>query len=361
MAQAAKTLVPFDEGAKWRIGHPSLIGSVDYAAGQTKSLPLRKYGLVSGLLVHITADMTGSSAVLNEEGLFSLIESLQVNIGISSANPVDLSGAALRDIQSLDHFGFSPDRGCVGATTPNPLFYSAPVANSVTNKWVFSFYVPIAMNSHKERHLGILPMFAKGFRADLVIRWASLASMVASGSITAITNLVCQVEQHFFEMPDFRTVAPPNFFVVKRVSTRQGKLLAGDNLVDIPQEGQMLALMHTLRINGLRSDAILSHRLRVDGNDTFRHETLRGNRFRNRRSLGLDMNTGVVLQNFLDSEGEPFTGSARDTIDTGNIAAFESIIEVDPTVSLAANPSLNTIETMRILLQPIAVDMTPNE
>lgn len=356
--------IPFEEGAKFRIANSSLIGQVDYAAGQTKTLALRKYGLVSGLMVHISADAVlgaGANVTLNEEGLYGIIESLQVNIGIAGANPVDLSGGALRDIQKLDRYGFAPEKGPVGGTSPNALFYSAPVVNSATNKWVFSFYVPIALNTHKERHIGILPMFAKGFRADLVIRWAQAASIVSAGTFGGLTNVVCNVEQHFFEMPDFNRVAPPNFFVVKRVSSRQGKVLSGDNTVDIQQEGQLLALMHTLRVAGSRNDAILSHRMMIDGNDTFRHESLRGNRFRNRRDLGLDLNTGVVLQNFLDSEGEVFTGSARDTLDTGNLASLESIVEVDPAQALDANPSLNTIETTRILLQPIAVDATPNE
>src|SRR4051812_25498776 len=160
----AKALVPFDEGAKWRIGHPSLIGQIDYAAGQTKTLPLRKYGLVSGLLVHLEADVVvANPTVVGEEGLFGLIESLQVNIGISSANPVDVSGGALRDLQRLDSYGFSPDQGGIGSAAATPAFYSAPVvATPTVNKWKLSFYVPIAMNSHKERHIGILPMFAKG-------------------------------------------------------------------------------------------------------------------------------------------------------------------------------------------------------
>lgn len=351
------TRVPFRMGARWR---EAFVGTINYEADAEKSLRLKNVGFVNHLICHLEADYTvsGSAPAINEDGLFALIKSLEVQINISSANPVKLTGYGLKLLNMLDRFGYRPDLAGIGKATPQSNLYAIPVATSGTNKWRLSFIVPIGMNTHRESDIGCLPMFARGLQADLVVNWNALSKVVSGGTSPALANCKLKVEQAYFEMPNPNAVKMPSFFVVKRYEQAQGSVLAGDNTITIPQEGRLLALLHILRVNGLRDDNWDEHRIFMNENDTPYRQSLRSNRLKNRRELGIDLETGVFLQNFMNAEATIFSGSPHQTFDVGRIATFDSILSVTEDAALSSNPSLNTISTIRTLIQPLIV---PNE
>lgn len=354
MNSSQVTKKPFRHGARHR---EAPIGTIAYESGAEKSLKLKNVGFVNHLVCHLEADYTVSSTAptVHEDGLFNLIKSVEVQINISAANPVKLSGYALKLLNTVDRYGFRPDLAGVGKVTPQSSLYAVPIATSGTNKWRLSFIVPIGLNTHREADIGCLPMFARGLQADFVVNWNPLTSVVSGGTSPAIANCKMYVEQSYFEMPDPAKVAMPSFFVVKRVSQVQGSVLAGDNIVNIPQEGRLLALGHVLRVNGSRDDNIDEHRITINENDTPIRQTLRTNRLKNRRELGVDMETGTILQNFMAADNHTFSGSAHESFDAGRIATLDSILVVNSAASLSSNPSLNSIETIRTLIQPLVV------
>jgi hypothetical protein len=156
-------------------------------------------------------------------------------------------------------------------------------------------------------------------------------------------------------MPNPEVVNLSSWFVVKRYSELQGVNVKGDNKIEVPQEGALLAMHHILRLQGSRSDAIKEGRLYLNFNDEPYRQSLRTNRLVNREGLGLDMETGVMLWNFLNNDNLGFSGSLRETFDTGRIATFDSFLTIADDAVLGNNPSVNTIETIRTIVQPLVV------
>ena len=360
--QQNAAVIPFDEGAKARYVPDKILSDKlsGYASGSTATMALRKVGFTMALLVKLEMDVVVASGapVLGEEGLYSLIDRIQVVIGNNQAQPIDLSGTALRQVQRTLGFqnwgGF--DTPGVGKVVPNTKFYAHPtVANPTVNKWVFTFYVPFSANLHQDRHLGILPTAARGFTANLQIDYAKIENVISGGTVT-ISNSKATVDALTLDVPDFSKVKRPSFWIFARRSVTVGNVQPGDNKIEIPQGGILLALGGIVKANALRTDLVNEVGIVLAGNDQPLTETLFANQANFAARHRMDLPTGEFVFNLLEGSNEGFSGSYRDTIDTTKLGLLEMLVNVGA-ADLSTNPAKNSITMVRTTQHPINVSI----
>ncbi len=355
-----KTLMPFSEGAKYRDVPDKILSDklTGFSSGATSTMAMRKVGFTMGLLVHLemTATLGAGTPVLNEEGLYALIQRIQVVIGNNQAQPIDLNGAALHSIQrelGFNNFG-GFDSPSTGKVVANSKFYSAPIVAASANVWKMTFYVPFSANFHTDRHLGALPTAARSFTANLQIDWAKDTDVV-TGVTIAVTNSKATVESLVLDVPDFNAVDKPKFWIFARRSQTVGNVIAGDNKLEVPQGGILLHLGGIVKANGIRTDAVNEVGYVMAGNDQPRTQTLKFNQANYKARHNIDLPTGEFVYNLLEGYNEGFSGSYRDTIDTTKTGLLELLVNVDATADLSTNPAKNSITMIRTMQHPINV------
>lgn len=361
MTTQQKARIPFSEGAKFRYVEDKILSDklTGFSSGGQTTMALRKVGLTMGLLVTLEMDVVIASGapVLGEEGLYGLINRIQVILGNNQAQPIDLNAAGLRHVQRLLGFqqwaGF--DTPSVGKVVANPSMYAAPLAASpAVNKWVFTFLVPFSCNLHTDRHIGVLPTSARGFTANLQIDYEKIATAVTGGVLT-ITNSKATVDELTLDVPNFNQVQQPTMWIFARRSTTYGNVIPGDQKIEVPQGGVLLTLGGIVKANGVRTNKVNQVGVVLAGNDQPFTQSLVANQKNYQMRNRIDLPTGEFVFNFLEGSNEGFSGSYRDTIDTTALGLIETLVNVDATADLSTNPGLNSITIVRTTQHPINV------
>lgn len=356
-----RALMPFEEGAKFRYVPDKILSDKlpGYSSGGTSTMPLRKVGFTMGLIVKVELDLEWDSGapVLGEEGLYALIDRIQVVIGNNQAQPIDLNAAGLKQVQRTSGYknwgGF--DTPAVGKIVPNPKFYADTMpSNGVDKTVILTFIVPFSVNLHQDRHLGMLPTAARGFTANLQIDWAKITTAI-TGGVVNVKDARCTVDALTTDVPDFQRVQKPRFWIFARRSTNYGKVQQGDNKFEIPQGGILLSLGGIVKANGLRTDEIEEVGIIMAGNDQPYTQTLFANQVNFAARHRQDLPSGEFIFNLLEGSDEGFSGSYRDTIDTTSVGLLEALVNVGSGAALGVDASKNSITIVRTTQHPINV------
>lgn len=337
MNRAQGPVLPFRLNTRQRI---QPIGTLSVTPDATARLEIPKVGFLSGLLLQVRGTVTFSAAgVLTDLAPWSLIRRLVVGTNLGALNLVDLSGYGLY----LANLLRTPDsRVDVAGQT-----YAVPTAIGAQT-WNIALYVPIAANNGDEFDLGLINLQAAELQAFLTVQWGSLAELATNVTAQALHMDVSYI---YYEVPQDPSVKWPPQVLHRLVEEVQTINSTGENAVTLLRQGIILRLIHMLRINGARSNAIDTLGLRINKTDNIYQINRAHVQFMHQFRYLRELPTGVFVHDWWNSGEEVNRGDFRDAIDSEFATNTESVLTVTPGTVLGTNN--NFVHTIRQFVQAL--------
>lgn len=339
MAATEQELLPFRLNTRQRIAK---VGTIPFASGQRATgLEIPRVGFLNRIIVFLRGTMNaGAASALADLGPWQLINRLQVNVNIGSAQLIDLSGYGAYLFGSVLERAFAPDKAGIGATVPHIDNFSAPTANG-NNVWNLCYILPIAANQGMNFDAGLINLQAQEVRCTLDLTFGTPADAITVVG-TGFTG-TAHIYYEYYELPPEGVMFPPR--MLHRILEEVQPITAtGDQPYTVPRMGTMLQLIHLIRTNGARSDSIDEFRLHFNKTDNVYFSEKFERRMHNRLEWGIDLPVGAYGWDFWHSSEDVSEGDNRDTINTQKITTLESIVKITTgTVIGAGNNFLHSI------------------
>lgn len=324
------------------------IGTVDIAMGQARRMHMPSVGMLSNIILNVSADVTFSAApVMTTNGPFDLLKRLRFSMNLGQADIFNCGGfdTAIVNAQML-RAGYNPLNQQIalapGSAGPFP----------ATVHWEFSLVVPIAMNGQLQQAIGLVNLQAPEVQADLEITFGVASDFCSN--VSAVTGTVTG-HYEFYDAPRPELVQYPPVTIVRTLSETRPLLQTGDYIYEIPRAGSLLQLAHIVRtgnptvLNATlaqgfpgQSNIIAGGRIRWNRTDTVYEETGRCHAV---RTLMDNLVTpGAWVWNWLDAGPTRLNdGDFRDAFPVEKISTLESILTIDPAAVMGPNSNVTTI------------------
>ena len=285
--------------------------------GGVTRLELPKTGFLAGLMLRISATVTGSLSNENAYGASSIVNRVRL-ITNSAVDLINMSGVGYAylfdEMQGLGVHratGQNQGRTAVSAATFN-----------------LDMYLPIALNLRDP--IGLFMLGNEQTVVTLEIDWLADAS-VATGATVAATAVPYM---EFFTVPQRREDYPPLNVLHTITEDQESVAATGEYTKAMPRGNTYVAVAHGLGIGASGSDSFDTFQRRVNqstyiynGDDDsldIEHRMLRG-----RARPG-----GVVVVDFAATAGLGKFGSTRDLINTAQITNLDHIFNATATGTL---------------------------
>jgi hypothetical protein len=326
-----------------------------YSAGGNWQIDLPPVGHLSAINLRVTGAVNfGASGALGVRGPWDLLKNIQLVTNGGVAEIVDISGYGLFTKNCLDA-GFNPADSDI---------YAAATASG-DNTWDLRYRIPVSLNDRDEFWVGLmnlqtrnLQVTLKGTWADLTASGADIATLDSGTGPAATVKLTAEYEyyevgnparipQPGVPIPGLGYAIPPMYH--RLLETRQTITAAGEQTVTLPQQGNLLRLIHTI----IQNDAAVTYA----GADTFRllvnyqTELVRKSgwnmRYDMARTYLKALASHVFVHDFYNANAVPGMGDGRDVIPAQDISLVQSLM----TLASAPSGTLNQIYTLRELTQ----------
>ncbi len=324
------------------------VATVSYAAGQQlPSIRMPKTGFLNRIFLVLKGVMTLSSAgALQDLGPWNLLNRIQLNTNIGAAKTYDASGYGAYLVAATLERGFRPDRGGVGDTTPHPAVYSVPVASGANN-WTMNYILPIACNAGMNFDMGLINLQSLQTEVNLDIFCGNPLD-AATNATGFVGSIEVWIEYYEVPLPGSNVLLPP--LALHRIQEETFPIAnTGEQTYTVPKMGKLLQMIHLIRCNGTRSDAIDQLSVRFQRTDEPYRISKEYLRVLNRLQLGSDLPVGAYMLDLWHSSEDVGEGDLRDAIDSERIATLESNITITSGTTLGAGNNSNTI--IRRLIQ----------
>lgn len=324
-----------------------------WAAGQTLSFVLKRVGYLARVWIFIRGTMNlQNNTSLTALGPWQILNRIKLQFNQGNVTIYDASGYGTFLLDGLIQRGSLMNKAGIGDTSPLATIYSAGVSAG-NNTWNLAFCLPVAVNMADDGFsTGLLNLQAPEVEVDLQITCgANLDAVTAVGTGTGLAATVYPYVE-YFEVPDPNRYLQPAKVFHRIFEQNQAILNTGINTYTLPRLGNLLQLIHYMRINNALSAAIDYFELKLNYTDSVfrRDEWLMA--AINRQQHTQNWPTGVYVWDLFNSLQSVGRGSYRDTLNTENVTTFESNIYVTDGTSLGA--SGNQINSVRRVVQPIA-------
>lgn len=344
--QAMMNLPPFSLVATRKF---QFIDEKSVSEGKTTyfELPRVGYGCrLWGVFTGKITGLTGGAAAWHQDGIWKLLRQVVFEMNLNAFIQTNLSGFALKQIGSYLRRGFS-----FNSIAGN--IYALKVSGNLADNDVFKivFPIPFTLNDSYDMDAGGIRFQTEGLLAKLKITLDTVANCTDDAS-GVLSNSTIKIFSEYLQEPSVPHI-PPDLNVIKRYSEVDLIDKKGVFRKKLYPEGHIFNLMHVVRYNELRSDNIGNVGLRYNISEQSWDEHYLINRFRNREHLGVEMDTGVIMHDFLRRTDTVAGGAFIDVVDTQAIGLSESLIEIPDDVVLTAGK--DTIETIYQTFVPIQV------
>jgi len=358
MAVAApqRQLVPFRFGTRQRF---QPVATVNVADNSRQSVILPRVGFLSHVLVQIVATVTNTpgtgSISFAPLGPWNLLRRLSVRTNLGTAVLYSTSGWTNYLVQRIAQDGFDP------ATAGDADVYAASTASG-DQSLVLTYLVPIAANLGDDFITGLYLLQSPEVQVTVDLEFGALQgdAFTVSGGATVVyktgTQPVARVGYLYYEVPDPNRVQYPPLTLHRIVEDELPVTAAGDVIWQLPREGLVLRLGHTIMNNTpARSDAVDEFLVRANRTDEI-YRIRRGEQ----RYLQLfrygntPLPSGVYVHDWwaARNEGHPGFGDTRDAIDSEAISTLEDIVRLSSSFSAGSNAK---IVVWREILQAVAL------
>ena len=341
-AQGQQTVYPFRENTRQTIGR---VGSMTYSLGGSQFVTLPKIGYVSKIWLRFNGVITSTSAGADTIAYakfapWSVIRNIQLDLNSGKQILFNLSAYEL--------FMLNATRRTVGRADQNVSsdFYAAPTSGSAVPFRV-TLEIPVSVSDGQNFMAGLINLQAPELQMNLSLQFANALTDIGT-NISSLTGTV-DVFYQYYQVPDPSRVMQPYVALHKCISQSSPVTSTGENTVEIPRGGDLLRLLHVLEINGARSDAFDSQRLRLNKTQDLYFFDRWVAKYKNRQLYGFDLPTGSIVWDFQNAWAVPEESDLRDTIDTERATTTESIVTVTAGTTLGSNN--NFLHTVREFIQ----------
>lgn len=319
---------------------------IAFAANGGQPLVLDKVGMLNRLILQFRGTITLSGAgAATDLSPWNLLARIKVNLNGAALGLWDTSGYGAYVSNMLISRGWRPDAAGQGNTTPDADIHAAPRASGA-NVWVITWILPIAANQGSNFETGLINLQSPEITATVEPTFCALTDVDAL--CTAITGNL-HVYTEYFEIPDPNIADLPPVIAVRTMEDFLPVGAVGDNPYTVPRGGNLMSLLHFVRLNGARSNSYDSARLVFNKATTPYLQERQLLRILNREATELDFPTGVFAWDFWRSGESIGSGDNRDFIDTEELSTLESIVTISAGATLGANN--NTFNNVRRIMQ----------
>lgn len=317
------------------------IGNVSFGLGESKSILLPEIGYLSRIWLFFVGSITYSSEGTPADlAPYSLFKRVSVTLNNSATDIYNTSGFGLFLVNSvLTKMGRLDQQ-------PQADFYAFPVSGSAQS-FVLGLQIPISMSQGFNFEAGLINLQAPEVQCQLNIDFASLLADISS-NITDLTGNVYAYHE-YYEVPSPTQVMQPPVVLHRIIEQTQPVNGTGDCIYTVPRGGNMIRLLHVLRLNGARSDSYDSWRLRFNQSETIYNQDKRLNKILTRERYGYNMPTGVITPDWAYALQHPEESDLRDAINTEMVTTTDSIVTVSAGATLGSNN--NFLTSIREILQ----------
>ncbi len=327
--QAQQPLVPFRQAAR---EHIDFVGTIPFVAGQVGRVDLPQVGLVNEVFVIVKGTMTlgTGGGTITPDGPWALVNQLRLFLNTG-----------------VDIYRLSGYQAFIESYLRKESFNASQISTFPTaagaNAWTLFFSIPVAINNGLNFSQGLINLATQGLRATVEITWGTLADAVSNA-----TSFVgaAEVWYRYYELPDPRRVAYPRLDVIHRlINDRMAITGTGEQRYLLPEQGQLLQLVHIVRLNGVRNSADVRRLDLVVNKASYLYRVSADvqrwlHQFRYTQALPV----GVFVWDLFHAQNDVTQGDARDAIHTEQVATIESVVDISPTATLgAANNFLDSI------------------
>lgn len=321
------------------------VGTVPYTLGATESLKLRNIGLLSSIKVFFVGSITYSSAsTAANYAPYSLFKNILVELNSSSQELVNCSGWDLFLLDSVRRKVGRPDQQA-GAD-----FYAYPLSGSGASI-VASLEIPIALSDGMNFETGLINLQAPELECN--IHFTFLNALTDLGTnITGLTGTV-HVYYDYYEVPDPTRTQLPFVQLHKILSQVKAITQTGEQEYTLPRGGKLLRLIHTVTLNGARSDSWDYRELKINEAESVQREDRRLVYMNQRQMYGYNLPTGVHVLDYQNAYAVPEESDLRDAIDTERATTIDSVTYVSDGATLGSGN--NHLRSVREILQMPAI------
>lgn len=317
------------------------VGNGAYSLGGNLSLELPKIGFLASIVLIFVGSITYSSAsTAANYAPYSILKNVKVSLNSSSVELVNASGFEL-----AMHNAVSRQNGRMDQSADSD-YYAYPASGSAQNIR-FGVEIPISLSDGINFETGLINLQAPELQANIDITFMNALTELGN-NISGLTGNVYAYYK-YYEIPDPTKAALPFVSLHKLISSEKSITSTGETKFEVPRGGFLLRMIHTLNIDGARSNAYDYHELKFNQTESVDRMDKAWIKFNQRRNYGYALPTGVIVKDFMRAYAQAEESDYRDTINTERLTTLDSIVYVTDGTSLGSNN--NSLRTLRELVQ----------
>jgi hypothetical protein len=317
------------------------IGTATYSLGGSQTLLLPEVGYLARILLFFVGTVTYSATSTPADlAPFSIFKRIQVTLNNSATDIYNTSGFGAFLVNSI-----MTKMGRLDQQTMADV-YTYPVSGS-SQAFVLPIIIPVSMSQGMNFEAGLINLQAPEIQCQLNLDFHS-ANTDIGDNITALSGTV-HAYYEYYEVPSPQSVLQPPVVLHRIIEQTQPVAGTGDTIYTVPRGGNMLRLIHTLRLNGARSDSYDEASIRFNQSETIYKEERRVKKLLARERYGYNLPTGVITQDWAYAYNHPEESDSRDWINTEAVTTTDSIVTVSSGATLGSNN--NFLTSIREILQ----------
>lgn len=316
-------------------------GTAAYSLGGSQSILLPEVGYLARIFLFFVGTVSYSATSTPADlSPYSIFKRISVTLNNSATDIFNCSGFSTFLVNSiLTKMGRLDQQ-------PQADFYAYPVVGA-TQSFVLGLQIPISMSQGFNFEAGLINLQAPEVQCQLNMDFHS-ANTDIGDNITALAGTV-HAYYEYYEVPSPTQVLQPPVVLHRIIEQTQPVSTTGDNIYTVPRGGNMIRLLHTLRLNGARSDSYDETSLRFNQSETIYKEERRLKKLIMRERYGYNMPTGVIAHDWAYALQHPEESDLRDAINTEMVTTTDSIVTVSSSATLGTNN--NFLVSVREILQ----------
>jgi hypothetical protein len=317
------------------------IGTATYSLGGSQSILLPEVGYLARIWLFFVGSITyAAPSTPADLAPFSLFKRISVTLNNSATDIYNTSGFGAFLVNSvLTKMGRLDQQS-------NAAFYTYPVAAGPT-PFVLGLQIPISLSQGFNFEAGLINLQAPEVQCQLNIDFHS-ANADIGDQINALSG-TCHAYYEYYEVPSPTQVLQPPVVLHRIIEQTQPVNQTGDVIYTVPRGGNMLRLLHVLRLNGARSESYDETSIRFNQSETIYKEERRLKKILMRERYGYNLPDGVISQDWAYALSHPEESDLRDAINTEMVTTTDSIVTVSSGAVLGANN--NFLTSIREILQ----------
>lgn len=339
MQAQPRNVLPFRQNT--RQSKQTVVGTLTYATGGKVQLNLPANGYLSKIYLRFNGALTFSGAATAAKfAPYSIFSNINVSLNSGKQTLCDASGYQLFLLNMVNRKSGRPDQNT------DSDFYVFPSSGSAQT-FRATLEVPIAVSDGNNFMNGLINLQAPELLCTLQVQFPSALTEIAD-TVTACTGSV-DVVAETYAIPDPSQVQQPYVGLHKILSQSEVLAGTGENVHTVTRGGKLMRLIHIVEINGARSDAYDSHKVKLNTSQVVYDVPKWQHKWDARRYYGYTLPTGTIVLDLMRAWDQVEESDQRDILNTEQITTTQSIVTVTAGTSFGSGN--NFLHSLREIYQ----------